>query len=201
MPFKTVFTNLSFAGTTVIDSGTVPGLPCLIPGLHEVTLSLMQPKADFAVPVIRYFVTADAEPRPAVDFLLDGAVTIDGAGLGGDEGAIEAPVGNHLLLRGWVQNESGSAVSFALLRVYLDDALVDQKIVLDLKPGEERRFESSVFNPTAGRKRLLLALYDISRRPAAILYIKELSVVPPIKGETSETGGLDQGIQAGERSL
>lgn len=179
MPFKTVFTNLSFAGNTVIDSGTVPGLPCLIPGLHEVTLSIMQPKADFVVPVIRYFVTADAEPRPAVDFLLDGAVTIDGAGLGGDEATIEAPVGDHLLLRGWVRNESGSAVSFALLRVYLDDALIDQKIILDLKPGEERRFESSVFNPTAGRKRLLLALYDISRRPAAILYIKELSVVPP----------------------
>lgn len=179
MPFKTVFTNLSFAGTTIIDSGTVPGLPCLIPGLHEVTLSLMQPRAEFVVPVIRYFVTADAEPMPEVDFLLDGAVTIDGAGLGGDDGVIEAPVGDHFLLKGWVRNESGSPVSFALLRVYLDDALVDQKIVLDLKPGEERRFESSVFNPTAGRKRLLLALYDISRRPSAILYIKELSVVPP----------------------
>ncbi len=95
MPFKTVFTNLSFAGSTIIDSGRVPGLPSLMPGLHEVSLSLMQPRAEFAVPVIRYFVTADAEPRPAVDFLLDGAVTIDGAGLGGDEDTIEAPVGEH----------------------------------------------------------------------------------------------------------
>lgn len=180
MPFKTVFTNLSFAGNTIIDSGSVPGLPSLIPGLHEVTLSLMQPQAGFVIPVIRYFVTADAEPRPAVDFLLDGAVTVDGAPLGGDDASIEAPVGNHFLLKGWVRNESGTAVSFALLRVFLNDALVDQKIVLDLKPGEERRFESSVFNPSAGRKRLLLALYDISRRPAAILYIRELSVVPPI---------------------
>jgi len=179
MPFKTVFTNLSFAGNTIIDSGGVPGLPSFIPGLHEVTLSLMQPQAEFIIPVIRYFVTADAEPRPAVDFLLDGAVTIDGAPLGGDEATIEAPFGNHFLLKGWVRNESGTAVSFALLRVFLDDVLVDQKIILDLKAGEERRFESSVFNPTAGRKRLLLALYDISRRPAAILYIKELSVIPP----------------------
>jgi PKD repeat protein len=180
MPFKTVFMNLSFAGNTIIDSGSVPGLPSLIPGLHEVTLSLMQPRAEFVIPVIRYFVTADAEPRAAVDFLLDGAVTIDGAPLGGDDATIEAPVGNHFLLKGWVRNESGAAVSFALLRVFLDDALVDQKIVLDLKPGEERRFESSVFNPTAGRKRLLLALYDISRRPAAILYLREISIFPPI---------------------
>jgi PKD repeat protein len=179
MPFKTVFTSLSFAGTTIIDSGKVPGLPSLIPGLHEVALSLMQPRAEFVIPVIRYFVTADAEPRPAVDFLLDGAVTIDGAVLGGDEATIEAPVGEHFLVKGWVRNESGGAVACALLRVFLDDVLVDQKIVLDLKPGEERRFESSVLNPTAGRKRLLLALYDISRRPAAILYLKELSVVPP----------------------
>jgi PKD repeat protein len=179
MPFKTVFTNLSFAGSTIIDSGRVPGLPSLIPGLHEVTLHFMQPPAEFEVPVIRYFVTADAVPREAVDFLLDGAVTIDGAALGGDDATIEAPVGKHFLLKGWVRNESGTAVAFALLRVFLDDVLVDQKIVQDLKPGEERGFESSVFNPTAGRKRLVLALYDISRRPAAILYLREISVVPP----------------------
>lgn len=179
MPFKTVFTSLSFAGSTIIDSGRVPGLPSLIPGLHEVSLSLMQPQAEFVVPMIRYFVTADAEPRSAVDFLLERAATIDGAPLGGDEATIEASVGEHFLLRGWVRNESGAAVSFGLLRVFLDEALVDQKIVMDLKPGEERRFESSVFNPAAGRKRLLVALYDISRRPAAVLYIREYSVVPP----------------------
>ncbi len=178
MPFRTVFTNLSFAGSTIIDSGRVPGLPSLIPGLHEVSLSLMQPQAEFVVPVIRYFVTADAEPRSSVGLLLDGAVTIDGAALGGDEATIEAPVGEHFLLKGLVRNESGAAVSFALLRVFLDDALVDQKFVLGLKPGEERRFESSVFNPAAGRKRLLLALYDISRRPAALLDIREFAVVP-----------------------
>ena len=179
MPFKTVFTNLSFAGSTIIDSGSVPGLPSLIPGLHEVTLRLMQPVAEFEVPVIRYFVTADAVPREAVDFLLDGAVTIEGTPLGGDDVTIEAPVGKHFLLKGWVRNESGTAVAFALLRVFLDDEIVDQKIVQDLKPGEERGFESSVFNPTAGRKRVVLALYDISRRPAAILYLREISVVPP----------------------
>ncbi len=179
MPFKTVLTNLSFAGNTIIDSGSVPGLPSLLPGLHEVTLNLIQPRAEFVIPVIRYFVTADAEPRAAVDFLLDGAVTIDGAALGGDDATIEAPVGKHFLLKGWARNESGTAVAFALLRVFLDDELVDQKIVLDLKPGEERGFESSVFNATAGRKRLLLVLYDVSRRPAVILYLREMAVVPP----------------------
>jgi PKD repeat protein len=179
MPFKTVFTNLSFAGTTIIDSGRGPGLPCLIPGLHEVSLGLLQPQAEFIVPTIRYFVTADAVRRSEVDFRMDGAVTIDGAVLGGDVATIEAPIGGHFLLKGWVRNENGAAVPFALLRVFLDDALVDQKIVQDLKPGEERRFESSVFNPDAARKKLIVALYDISRSPAAIFYIREFSIVPP----------------------
>lgn len=177
MPFRTVLVPLSFAGTTVLDSGRVPGLPSLIPGLHEVTLRILQPSAEFEVPVIRYFVTADAVPREAVEVQIDRALTIDGITLTGDGATIQAPVGEHFLLKGWARNESGLPVAFALLRVFVDDELVDQKIVQDLKPGEERAFESSVFNPTEARKRLVLALYDISRRPAEVLYIREFAVV------------------------
>jgi PKD repeat protein len=179
MPFKTVFATLSFAGNTIIDSGRVPGLPSLIPGLHEVTLNVMQPRAEFGIPVIRYFVTAGAEPPEAVDVLLAGAGTIDGAVLGGDEQTIEAPAGTHFLLKGKVRHESGAAIAVALLRLFLDDEIIDQKLIRDLEPGEERGFESSVFNPTADRKRLVIALYNISHRPASILFLKDLSVVPP----------------------
>jgi PKD repeat protein len=178
LPFKTAITPLSFAGSTIIDSGRLPGLPAVIPGIHDVTLNIISPQAEFSVPVIRYFVTADIAPPESVDVTMARAEDLDGAVLKGDADRIEAPVGGTFLVRGVIRSESGNPIPFGLLRVFLNEDLIDQKLVRDLRPGEERAFESSVPYPSAERKRLVIVLYNISTKPAQILYYREMAVVP-----------------------
>ena len=178
LPFKTAITPLSFAGSTIIDSGRLPGLPAVIPGIHDVTLNIISPQAEFSVPVIRYFVTADIAPPGSVDVTIVRAEDLDGAVLKGDTDRIEGPVGGAFLVRGVIRSESGSPIPFGLLRVFLNEDLIDQKLVRDLRPGEERTFESSVPYPSADRKRLVIVLYDISTKPASVLYYREMAVVP-----------------------
>jgi PKD repeat protein len=47
---------VSFDNKFSLDSGKVPGLPTSIPGRHLVTLRFQNPKIDFTIPVITYFV-------------------------------------------------------------------------------------------------------------------------------------------------
>lgn len=178
LPFRTAMTPLSFAGNTILDSGKLPGLPAAIPGIHDVTLNIIMPYTEFSVPVIRYFVTADPAPSGSVEISLAEGEDLEGAVLKGDADTIEAPAGNPFLVKGKIRNESENRIPYALLRVYLNDELIDQKLVQDLRPGEERAFESSVTVPTAERKRLVLILYDISRKPAPILYYREMGIIP-----------------------
>jgi len=190
LPFRTVSLALPFAGQATISSnqlaglpppssGSVPGLPTTIPGLHEVTLNLVSPDPGFAVPVIRYFVTVDEAPAKAVDLVFSGSRDLDGAVLPSDADSIEAPSGRYFLLDGRFRNEGRDSVPSALFRVFLDDELVDQKFVRRLLPGEERAFRTSVFNPSGGDKKLVFVLYDISRKPAPVLFFREMTVLSP----------------------
>ncbi len=178
LPFKTALMPLAFAGSTVIDSGRLPGLPSVVPGIHEVTLNIIMPRSDFSVPVIRYFVTADPGAAGPVELALRGAEDLDGAVLKSGPDEIAAPAGGPFLVRGVIRNEGADSVPFGLLRVFLDEQITDQKLVRDLRPGEERAFESSIPYPAAERKRLVFVLYDISRKPVPILYYREMTVVP-----------------------
>ena len=182
-PFKTVSLTMPFATESVIDSGEIPGLPTVIPGLHEVTLNIIQPQAEFEIPVVRYFVTVDTTSPEQANLDLVDVKNLDDVVLPIDKDSIEAPGGAHFLLKGKVKNEGSRPVPFALLRISLDDKIIDQKLLRDLEPGEERIFETSVFNPAPERKKLNLYLYDISRSPAELLYLKEIAIVPPGKIE------------------
>jgi PKD repeat protein len=179
-PFRMVSLPMAFAQSTVIDSGLIPGLPAFIPGLHEVTLAILQPEVEFAIPAIRYFVTVDpASDRPSeFDLSLSGAKKLDGELLPVDADRIEVPAAEHFLLQGSVRNDDTSDIAFALLRIHLEENLVDQKLLKDLKAGEQRSFESSVFNSSATAKSIFLTLYDISSSPARILSIREVKIIP-----------------------
>lgn len=179
MPFQMVSQALPFADSIIIDSGQIPGLPALIPGLHEVSLAVFQPDVEFPIPAVRYFVTVDPASiqLPEIDLSLSGAKNLEGEILPADAERIEAPAEEHFLLQGTVRNEDDTDIAFVLLRIHLDEKLVDQKLLKELKAGEQRSFESSVFNGSGTAKSVFLTLYDISSSPPRILSIREIKIV------------------------
>jgi len=64
------------------------------------------------------------------------------------------------------------------LRVYLEEKLIDQRLVRDLKPDEERPFESSVYNGSSDPRKIYLFLYDLTQKPSRLLFIKEVKIIP-----------------------
>jgi hypothetical protein len=65
MAIKTDSMAAGLAGKFTLDSGQVPGLPTTVPGRHQVTLRFQNPKTDFTIPVITYFVGLRG-PAPVV---------------------------------------------------------------------------------------------------------------------------------------
>lgn len=175
--FRVANLSLPFARQTIINSGSIPALPTAIPGMYEVSLKIIQPQVEFEIPVIRYFVAADK----SLDRFQLNQVTVDGFksfDLEGKEleisqGLIQAPARKHILFRGKIKNIKQTLVPFALLRIYLNSNLVDQQVLKDLKPGEVRPFESSIFNPGSADSSVYIVLYDISVKPETLLFIEK----------------------------
>jgi len=65
MAIKADTLSVSFSNKYTLDSGQVPGLPTSIPGRHQVTLRFQNPKTDFAIPAVTYFVALKG-PAPVV---------------------------------------------------------------------------------------------------------------------------------------
>ncbi len=181
MPYRLVSQSLPFAQQTVIDTGHIPGLPTLIPGIHEVRLDILEPRVEFAVPAIRYFVSVERGGRPLVALILSGATRLDRTEIPVLADSLEAPAGEYLLLQGAVINQSSSLIPHLLLRVFLGEKLIDQRIIKELKPDEKRPFESSVYNPDSEAKSVYLAVYDISEKTGLLLFIKEIKIRSPVK--------------------
>jgi hypothetical protein len=60
--------TVTFAQALTIDSGTVPGLPTIVPGRHILTLEIAAPQTGLVIPPIAYIVTIDPVDRaPVVD--------------------------------------------------------------------------------------------------------------------------------------
>ncbi|MFC2161019.1 PKD domain-containing protein [Acidobacteriota bacterium] len=176
-PFRFISQPLVQADQILIDSGNIPGLPTLIPGIHEVTLDIIQPAMEFNIPVIRYFVTSQTEAKgPVFNLSVSDVKTLDDEEIPFSQEFIKAPLEKHFLLKGAVRNESRSFIPDALIRIYLDDELIDQKILKDLETGEEREFVTSVFNLVDKEKKIYITVYDISTDKANLIYIKELII-------------------------
>lgn len=175
-PVSLVNQSMDFSGSITIDSGRIPGLPTLIPGLHEVTLKIIQPDLEFNIPVIRYFVTME-ETRDNLELDLSESETLNAESVKLAENFIKAPPNQHFLLKGKVVNENLLPLPAVLLRVYLDEELIDQKILRNLNPSEERVFETSIFNSSEDEKKIVILLFNISREPADLVYVRELNLV------------------------
>lgn len=176
-PFRFLSQPLVQAEQILIDSGNIPGLPTLIPGIHEVTLNIIQPALEFNVPVIRYFVTSQTEAKgPVFDLSVSNVKTLDDEEIPFSQKFIKAPPGKHFLLKGAVRNESRIFIPDVLIRIYLGDELIDQKILKDMEAGEEREFITSVFNSVDEEKKIYITLYNISKDTASLIYLTELII-------------------------
>jgi hypothetical protein len=175
-PVGLVSRSLAYADSITIDSGLIPGLPTLIQGIHDVTLKIIQPATEFAVPAIRYFVTSEGAAEQ-INLDLNRSIPLDEGTVKLAENFVLAPPNRHFLLKGRVINESAYVLPVVLLRIYLDEEMVDQKLLKSLNPDEEREFESSIYNTAGEGKKIVILLYNISREPADLVYVKELSLV------------------------
>ncbi len=189
-PFRMVTRAMPFAMDMTLDSSGVlpgqppvlPGLPANIPGIHEVSLRIIQPAVTFLVPVIRYFVSADDAVRPqdltGARLELDSARGLDGINCRVEAGAFRAAAGTYVVLNGSLTYATDRLpLAFALLRVHLETELIDQQFLKDLKPGEERRFTTSIFNPTGEDKWVYVTLYDIQGSKAELIYFQKLRLL------------------------
>ncbi len=60
---------LTFGSRVTIRTPSVPPLPTFEPGLHRLTLRVVQPATNFEIPVIRYFVTGAPAPPPRLELV------------------------------------------------------------------------------------------------------------------------------------
>jgi len=178
-PFGTFITRtLAFAADTVVDSGALPGMPTIMPGMHEVSLRIFDPAVDFTVPVIRYFVSADSAVRPqdlrGVQIGVETVRGLDGLACTVAADGLEIPAGRYVILNGFITYDLPKPVKFALLRVHLEDQLIDQRFLTDLKPGDKRAFSTSLRNPTSAAKKLYVTVYDLDGRKAELIFFQKL---------------------------
>jgi PKD repeat protein len=175
-PFKTVTLPLTYAGEMTLDSGDIPGLPTLVPGIHEVALIIIQPQTEFAIPVLRYYVLlgVDEKEKIGVSFARASDLKDQEIQLSGDY--LEIAPNTYFLLRGKVENKSQVSLPIALLRIYLEDELVDERLLKNLRSLEEREFVTSIFFPSKGTRMLYVALYDISKVPPEIIFVKTITL-------------------------
>lgn len=178
-PFGAFITRaLSFAADTTVDSGDVPGLPTIQPGIHEVSLRIMSPEANFTIPVIRYFVSADAAVRPedltGVRLSLESARCVAGLGCSIRAEGLEVPTGKYVIVSGTVAYDLPQPVHFAVLRVHLENQLVDQQFLRDLRAGDRREFMTSVLNPSPEPKKLYLTIYNLDSPKAELIYFQKI---------------------------
>ncbi|MFC2166974.1 PKD domain-containing protein, partial [Acidobacteriota bacterium] len=180
-PFRMVSETLVQAEDFVFDSGNIPGLPTLSPGIHEVTLNIFQPITDFDIPIIQYYVSV--QPRGKIQKLGTVDLTkIRAIGLGDEDitiskDTIVAPLDTPFLLQGTVQNENQTFVPRLLLRVYLDDRMTDQKLLGDIEAGKDRPFETSISIPSIEAKKIYIKLFDISGETPSLIYEREWNIL------------------------
>jgi len=177
--------TLALAQETTIDSGAVPPLPTQLAGVHDVTLKINQPQTEFTIPVIRYYVAVASPVRPSVgskaEIVAESVYGLKGVTCSLQMDTLQIPTGGYFILNGLVKFENGAPLKYGLLRIHLDDELIDQQIVRDLKKNDERRFVTSIHNQTPKAKKIYISLYDITGSEPKLVYLKSLKISPNAK--------------------
>jgi hypothetical protein len=145
--------------------------------MHEVSLKILQPQTGLEIPVIRYFVAASEGPElKRADVNILAAEGLEGVECTLEQGILQAPSGSYAILRGNIQGLDIAPVPWALLRIHIGSELVDQQLFKKLRPGEKREFVTSIFNRSPDPKIIYITLYNITRQPPELLFLRKLSL-------------------------
>lgn len=176
-PFGNTTKAMPFSNFINIDSGKLPGLPTQMLGMHEVSLKILQPQADFKIPVIRYFVSAGTGPElKRVDVNILAAEGLENMECSLEQDLLQAPSGSYAILSGNIQSRNITPIPWALLRIHVGSELVDQQLIKNLRPSDKREFVTSIFNPSPDPKILYITCYDITQEPPALLFFRKLTL-------------------------
>jgi len=175
-PLGLVSRFLPFARQITVDSGKIPGLPTQVPGIHEVTLHIINPQTEFSVPVIRYFVSMEPAEKEVLSLSLSEAIDLEDRGIILFEDLLEVTAEDYFLIRGRIRNESEELLPYVLMRVYFDNELIDEKLIKNLHPQEETDFETSFYHPKGKPKEILLAFYRVSPEKTELVLLKKITV-------------------------
>jgi PKD repeat protein len=174
-PLSVISKSLRFAEKKTISSGKFPPLPTQVPGIHEVSLSIIHPQVDYKIPTVRYFVSLE-EVEKRVALSVSQVKDLGGKIITVKENHLSLTLGKHYLFSGTIQNLSGEEIPSALLQVSLADKVVDRQMIKNLKPLEQRDFETSILNDSTQEKKLSLRVFDTSLK-GKLLGMRELRIV------------------------
>jgi len=174
-PFRVVSQNFPFARQETLRSGKNPPLPTQVPGIHEVSMNILQPKIEFKIPKIRYFVTP-GEIEKRVELSISKVEDLRGNIIVVEKNRISLTKDTNYLFSGIARNLSKSEISSAILQIFLADKLFDQKMINNLKPQEQRTFETSILNDSTPQKKLSFKIFDTSVG-GKILGAREMDII------------------------
>jgi len=193
-PFRVSTRAMPFAQDATLDSSGappgqpsgLPGLPTNLPGPHDVSLEILEPVVGFAIPVIRYFVTAETEEAgqdlAGVRLDIDSVRGAPGVDCRFEPGLLQTPAGRYILLNGRLTyGPQRPPVKLVLLRIHLETELIDQQFLKDLRPGEDRAFGTSILNATAENKWVYITAYNLDGAKAELLFFQKMKLGAPAR--------------------
>ncbi|MFO7981700.1 MAG: PKD domain-containing protein [Candidatus Aminicenantes bacterium] len=157
--FQPVSRTLSAVGEETLSLGKKTPLPTQVPGIHEVTLNIIQPQVQYSIPKLRYFVST-GEIEKKVDVFISQVQDLEGNKIPLQRNRLSLSPNKHYLLSGIIQNLSENEIPSCLLQVSLEGQVVDQQKIKKLGPREERSFETSVKSDETAEQKLIFRVFD-----------------------------------------
>ncbi len=170
--FKQVQKVLPYAEYTTIDSGKIPSLPTNIVGMHNVTLKIIQPEVEYPIPVIRYYVSLKKEKIEDITIPEIEGKTADGKEVQIKENTINLQKTDYFIIKGKIKNKIKEEIKYAVLRIFLNDKLIQQNIIKDLKEGKDIEFATSILNKKISGGKLYITVYDITTKPPKLIFFE-----------------------------
>jgi len=142
-------------------------------GIHNITLKIIQPQVEYPIPTIRYFVSLGKYEVEKIEFQKIEVKTLGGEIVKVEENKIKAPKAKHFIFEGKIKNNLEEKINYALLRIYIENELIDQKILKDFKKDDEVNFETSILVRDFKGERIYILLYDITSDKPKLIYLKK----------------------------